>query len=463
MGEFIFISAVAFFTSYGWGMRGCMIGGEHGAVLPGALLGLSLSLFSGIPFLSENAVFLVAAGALTMFYGGTEPYAQTCSPILHPEKEKFMSVKKAYAAIFLKGALWFGLCGAGIGLLFACAGGAVSPIAAVLLLITSPVVQFIGVKLFNSPYDVENKRFPKIYFCKTSREEWGGNLLFLLEILITACCLKNTTVVVFSLFGVLFGGIGFCFGYFAEHKAETRKKNGKYVFGVLQEKRLIDTWKLMEFLFGGIGGAGIAAAFLLCKREIVQYVSTAQQLGFFSSGKEVIDNYTLIYAFASVIPVVITMYLDYKGKKFKLNLSELIQRPFVSTFLFIFVLLGSKKAAYIGAVAVPVFVMWMHNFFDAFKFSKLKIPVRTFLSLLLIAVTSIVLIKSNFPMILAVIIYTFVYSTVTLLFFTTDCDSADFAGLKHKERIKKVKNPLIVQTTFFIQSIIITLVTAYNL
>lgn len=55
---------------YGWGMRGALIGGEKGAMLPGAFIGLSLSAFAGYC----GGVGLIAAGLMGMTYGGIEPY-----------------------------------------------------------------------------------------------------------------------------------------------------------------------------------------------------------------------------------------------------------------------------------------------------------------------------------------------------------------------------------------------------
>ncbi|MCL2298616.1 MAG: hypothetical protein FWC27_00520, partial [Firmicutes bacterium] len=69
---FIAISAVA--MSYGWGMRGTTLGGEKGAMLPGALMGLLIAVFSGSPFLRENFFLLSAAGALGIYFGGSMSY-----------------------------------------------------------------------------------------------------------------------------------------------------------------------------------------------------------------------------------------------------------------------------------------------------------------------------------------------------------------------------------------------------
>ena len=61
---FVVFSGIA--VSYGWGMRGTIIGGEKGAMLPGALIGLFMALFSGSEVLSSSPWILAGAGALTM-------------------------------------------------------------------------------------------------------------------------------------------------------------------------------------------------------------------------------------------------------------------------------------------------------------------------------------------------------------------------------------------------------------
>lgn len=99
-------------ASYGWGMRGSLIGGEKGAMLPGALTGLILGGFSGI-----GAVNAAAAGLMGMTFGGTETYGETIGFVLHRGREDYNPVR-GYVGLAFKGALWFSICGAFIGISF---------------------------------------------------------------------------------------------------------------------------------------------------------------------------------------------------------------------------------------------------------------------------------------------------------------------------------------------------------
>ncbi|MBR6779740.1 MAG: hypothetical protein IKM24_01815, partial [Clostridia bacterium] len=63
--------------AYGWGMRGSILGGEKGAMLPGAFVGLLIARFSGIPALQDNWFILTCAGASGFFLGGCQTYGET--------------------------------------------------------------------------------------------------------------------------------------------------------------------------------------------------------------------------------------------------------------------------------------------------------------------------------------------------------------------------------------------------
>ena len=64
-------------ASYAWGMRGTTIGGEKGAMLPGALIGTVLALFSGIFIVQEHFYIFAALGAVAMYFGGSMTYGET--------------------------------------------------------------------------------------------------------------------------------------------------------------------------------------------------------------------------------------------------------------------------------------------------------------------------------------------------------------------------------------------------
>ena len=57
---FVFLAASMLCMCFGWGVRGSAIGGEKGAMLPGALLGVICTWYTGSDLLMQN-VFLFSA------------------------------------------------------------------------------------------------------------------------------------------------------------------------------------------------------------------------------------------------------------------------------------------------------------------------------------------------------------------------------------------------------------------
>ena len=74
---FLFLALAMIGVSYGWGMRGTIIGGEKGAMLPGAIMGMVIALFSTSEVLRENFFVLSAVGAMGMYLGGCMTYGET--------------------------------------------------------------------------------------------------------------------------------------------------------------------------------------------------------------------------------------------------------------------------------------------------------------------------------------------------------------------------------------------------
>ena len=105
----LFLAFSAVSVSYGWGMRGTIIGGEKGAMLPGAFLGISVALFSGSDILSSNPYILAGVGALAMYCGGNMTYADTLD--LSMKTSPAPNMKKGIVAIIIKGGIWYGLFG----------------------------------------------------------------------------------------------------------------------------------------------------------------------------------------------------------------------------------------------------------------------------------------------------------------------------------------------------------------
>lgn len=268
MKSFLIVLVISLAVSYGWGMRGALIGGEKGAALPGALLGMFLALFSGNAYIAERFYFFAAAGAIGMAYGGFEPYAQTMSFILHRDGPEF-NRGRGYRGLILKGLLWFGICGEIMGMAFSTLTGkyySVVQIIAIFLLI--PFIQALGVLIFNKPYDPKKNIFPKIYLSTSSREEWGGNILMLAVLLGISIYNGDWYAIGFSLTGMIFGALGWCLGIFFYDIQIHPLKNGKYIFGKYQKN--IDGWKIMEFTLGASGGLGFGIFFEATKNSLLK-------------------------------------------------------------------------------------------------------------------------------------------------------------------------------------------------
>ena len=110
----ICILLTTFASCYAWGMRGTVIGGEKGAMLPGAFIGLILAWFSG-GAIRESFFIPAAAGLMGMTFGGIETYGETIGLVLHRDSPDYRPVK-GYSGLALKGALWFSICGGFIGM-----------------------------------------------------------------------------------------------------------------------------------------------------------------------------------------------------------------------------------------------------------------------------------------------------------------------------------------------------------
>ena len=119
---FILFSMLA--MCFGWGIRGSAIGGEKGAMLPGAFMGIMCVWYTGSELLMENVYLFAAACALGYFYGGMEPYASTMELILHHNKPRY-NPPMGYLALAFKGTLWGGLGSAFLGISFSAMSGVV--------------------------------------------------------------------------------------------------------------------------------------------------------------------------------------------------------------------------------------------------------------------------------------------------------------------------------------------------
>lgn len=215
----------------GWGLRGYIGGGPFGAMIPGCLVALTLSLLLG--HTPAMARMLAVFGTVGIGLGGTMTYGQTIGLAIGPE-----TIGWGLLGLTLKGAIWGLLGGAVIGLGFTYRRYDQKVI--VLGWILAIAAFYLGWKLINEP--------KLIYFSnpfdKPREESWAGLLCAGLALMaffrIRGKNHGPDFPLHFALWGLLGGGLGFGGG-------------GLWMaFGpsIPVDQRWFGWWKMMEFTFG---------------------------------------------------------------------------------------------------------------------------------------------------------------------------------------------------------------------
>ncbi len=349
--------AAAFCISYGWGMRGSLMGGEKGAMLPGAGVGMlfaaAVSRLTGSELILQNWYFFAAAGAMGMSLGGIEPYGDTIGMATEPNSPHY-NRKIGYLGLCVKGALWFALCGAYIALAMNAVTGKVYTAADIIILFASaPFVQALGCRI-NRPFKPAENRFPKIYFAYESLEEWGGNVALLLEICIFAVIRRDAFTVFESLFGLVFGALGWFVAIWVYDHMANRNKKGKYLFNRVCSKGLGDPWRTMEFILGAIGGLGLMVGFFCNMSRIRSLTALLEQNGgvhsFFPNAGTI---YTVLTVLCFVGILVIYILSEIFDNPYG-HVYDLFERPLFNILPMAMLLLGSHTAAQ----AMTFFMLW---------------------------------------------------------------------------------------------------------
>ena len=378
MGFFDAAVCILFTTlaaSYAWGMRGAVIGGEKGAMLPGAFIGLILAWFSG-GGIRECFWIPAAAGLMGMTFGGIEPYGETIGMVLHRGRSDYRPVK-GYFGLAFKGALWFSVCGGFIAFALSAMSGAVYSAADIIifcLLIT--VIEQIGYRIFNRPYDKEKGIYPKIYYSLTRREEWGSNLTLLVSMLAMAVIRGDDLALAMIAGGFFFGGVGWLVAMKFYVLSVFPLKNGKYLFGRLHGKGMIDGWKNMEFALGAAGGFGLSLAFCMNYGVVEKYNSFIAQNGRFNAAEPVEGAMPAVMAAVAALLLAVNAFpliRSKRGKKVDGFVCDLIERPLFNVIPMLFVLLGSQVAARLMTAFMLIFACALKCAFDMFDKSKLSL------------------------------------------------------------------------------------------
>ncbi len=369
----------AFAVSYGWGIRGFVIGGEKGALLPGALMGLAVAFFAAGDKGSELYLFFAAAGALSMFYGGTETYAQTMSFLLSRDVKGpyYGQLKKGVAGIFLKGALWFSIPGFILAMLPSALNGIYSLAEIIIMFLLFPVVSFIGTKIFNVPYDKKTGKFPKLYFSLDRREEWGSNVMIILVLTVFTLIKGDFFSLGAGICGFASGGFGFLIGLILY---DIERRHGDKIFGIrLHSKRYIDGWKIMEHAFGAFSGGALMLYFALnteklaalCDGIVLSELPLGEDKFIFA-----IACFALLLISALQYPISIISKKK-TGKEPDIHIFEMLERPMWSALPLIFIFLGSPSAAAFGAFGTLSYALCEKCSIEWYEHSRYKKYLRT--------------------------------------------------------------------------------------
>lgn len=243
---FIVFPAVAMML--GWGLRGHIGGGPYGAMIPGAMVALSIGLLLELPLAATSVLLVFAVFGIGI--GGEMTYGQTLGFLRSPD-----TVGWGTAGTTLKGAMWGLLGGAVLSLGFVFHQIPKRRIIIALLLVI--VGMFIGFKLINDPMI--------LYFSdpeKPRAESWAG-LLFgaiflLLYLKIKSPAATYKLIFRFALLGMIGGALGFGLGGLWLYL-------GSYLPGVV----FTSWWKAMEFSFGLLLGASLGYASWLSHNDAV--------------------------------------------------------------------------------------------------------------------------------------------------------------------------------------------------
>jgi hypothetical protein len=378
---FVFLVASMLCMSFGWGMRGSAIGGEKGAMLPGALLGVVCTWYTGSELLMENVFLFAAACALGYFYGGMETYGSTMGLVIMHDNPRY-NPSLGYLALAFKGAIWGGLGAGFLGMSFSAVSGVVYKwYDIVVFFALIPLLQQIGYRIFNTPYDPENDRMPKICFSEKRREEWGRNLMVIAALLVLMVLRKDLFAIIMWIGGTVAGSVGWAVGIALFDKQLHPLKNGKRMFGRLSEYGIIDGWKIMEFTQGCFNGLIIGIAFILGWPIAANNLEQAESVGRLRQILPQNVDATLSWLFCGLIIASMFLFI-FPFKKVSENTLELFERPCYMVAPLCLIMLGSTKMAEIICCFTMYFVVAQHDGIERFsKFKHIKL-IRTVLVLI---------------------------------------------------------------------------------
>ena len=288
---FIVFPAVAMLL--GWGLRGHIGGGPFGAIIPGAMVALSICLLLELP--AATTSIIVVFGLVGIGLGGEMTYGQTLHFLHSPE-----TVMWGTLATTLKGGVWGVLGGAVLSMGFIYKRLTKKTVIIALLLMMAGMI--LGFKLINQPMI--------IYFSDPANpraESWAALLLGAVALL---TYLKYKTsksdfklISRFAIWGLIGGGLGFGLGGLW------------FVLGENLPKEIVfhSWWKMMEFTFGFLLGAALGYAAWLSRKEVKienDAIEKPEVYSFKSSYKEIgVALFAGIFIFL-LIPIILGPFVN---------------------------------------------------------------------------------------------------------------------------------------------------------
>lgn len=251
--RWMFVVLPALAMMLGWGLRGHIGGGPFGAMIPGAMVALSICLLLKLP--PSVTSIVVVFGVFGIGLGGEMTYGQTLGFLRNPE-----TVWWGTAGTTIKGAVWGFLGGVVFSMSFLFHRIPKKIIVNGLLLMLGGF--FLGFKLVNEPM--------LLYFSDPANpraESWAALLLGAIVLLVFLRFKVKSTdfrlVRRFAFYGLAGGGLGFGIG-------GLWMVLGSHLPGVI----FGDWWKAMEFTFGLLLGASLGWAAWKSRKEIQTIIET---------------------------------------------------------------------------------------------------------------------------------------------------------------------------------------------
>lgn len=272
------VLAAAAAGGMGWGIRG-QYGHETGAMIAGVLVSLVLVLRLAPHASLLPAARAVALGTLAMGFGGSMTYGQTIGLTQNtPVLGNVPALLWGMLGLATKGGLWIGFAGLFLGIGLSSRRTGWREMAG--LAVTLVGLFFVGIWLFNTPFDPTSRTLPAIYFSadwhwepdaenlKPRPEVWGGMLLALLGAWLWMGVVRRDPLVrQLTLWGVLGGALGFPAGQSLQ-AFHAWNRDWFAVEPWASMDSVMNWWNWMETTFGTVMG-GVLAVGLVRNRDLI--------------------------------------------------------------------------------------------------------------------------------------------------------------------------------------------------